>query len=129
MQAPRTEETAPSPRHRVVWLVFFAPSAARAVLPSARRYFSFHPSTSPSPQVSLGPADDRTASPSESLPVHVAAIGPTTAEYLRAADPSSAHIGIRVDVVPEKPSAEELARMITVFHYETESEDDNSGAK
>ncbi len=63
------------------WIVFFAPSAAEFVLPSLREQFDLDT-------------------------VNVAAIGPTTATFLRET------LGLRVDAIPSKPSAEELLRVI-----------------
>ncbi len=70
------------PVRPTVWsIVFFAPSAAEFVLPSLREQFDLDT-------------------------VNVAAIGPTTATFLRET------LGLRVDAIPSKPSAEELLRVI-----------------
>ncbi|KAK0442098.1 tetrapyrrole biosynthesis, uroporphyrinogen III synthase [Armillaria borealis] len=63
------------------WIVFFAPSAAEFVLPFLKEQFDLDS-------------------------VKIAAIGPTTATFLRET------LRIRVDAIPTKPSAEELLRVI-----------------
>lgn len=68
------------------WIVFFAPSAAAHALPALRAYFSL-------------------AMPEESSPLRrarIAAIGPTTASYLRE------EANLRVDAVAEAPNADSL---------------------
>ena len=73
------------------WLVFFAPSSSGYVLPHLAKHFILRP---------LGtPADlsQDTLSPSK-----LAAIGPTTSDYLRA------ERLLRVDAVPSQPTPEKL---------------------
>ena len=92
-----------------MWLVFFAPSAARAVLPTTRRHFRIRQS---SDHTSVAVTDAEQArlgdtSPEEPrMDVRIAAIGPTTATYLRT------EAQLFVDFVPGKPDATELAHGI-----------------
>ncbi|KAI0255560.1 tetrapyrrole biosynthesis, uroporphyrinogen III synthase, partial [Lactifluus subvellereus] len=74
------------------WIVFFAPSAAAHVAPALVTHFSF-----------LGRDDCSPCQTGSSLrAARVAAIGPTTADYLRDV------VGLRVDAVPEAPNADSL---------------------
>ena len=76
------------------WIVFFAPSAAEFVCPILHKFFSL-PKVEPI---------------SASLPTaRIAAIGPTTASFL------SETLQLLVDVVPSKPSPEELSKDIMKF--------------
>ncbi|KAA1475986.1 tetrapyrrole biosynthesis, uroporphyrinogen III synthase [Dentipellis sp. KUC8613] len=72
------------------WIVYFAPSAAAHVTPALRAHFA------------LPGVDDAQGKPR----ARVAAIGPTTAEFL------GQELGLRVDAVPAKPSAEALVRAL-----------------
>lgn len=72
------------------WIVYFAPSAAEFATPTLRKYFHL-------PQVDgpTAPANERAA--------RIAAIGPTTANFLRD------ELRILVHAVPAKPNPDELA--------------------
>lgn len=73
------------------WIVFFAPSAADFVTPILRQHFEI-------------PSSD-----SSSFAVRVAAIGPTTHDFLKD------KLHMRVDVVAPKPSPDALAASIRAF--------------
>jgi uroporphyrinogen-III synthase len=93
------------------WLVFFAPSAARAVLPTARRHFELRKSTDHTSDAGIDAEQARhnlgEGSPEEAhTNVRIAAIGPTTATYLQT------DARLFVDFVPEKPGPVELAHGI-----------------
>ncbi|KAI6002389.1 tetrapyrrole biosynthesis, uroporphyrinogen III synthase [Pisolithus orientalis] len=75
------------------WIVFFAPSAARHVYPALCDRFFFR---------RLNDTDGTEIA-------KVAAIGPTTASFLRE------EMGLRVDVVAPKPTPAELANTIAAF--------------
>lgn len=95
---PRTIYAEDSPH---VWAVFFAPSAAKSTIPILQRYLTlpFLSPAIPSPSTSLN------------LPIaRIAAIGPTTATFLR--EKYTPPLG--VDVVPVKPEAEALAEAIGI---------------
>ncbi|KAI0063335.1 tetrapyrrole biosynthesis uroporphyrinogen III synthase [Artomyces pyxidatus] len=71
------------------WIAFFAPSAAAYVLPHLRVYFDILP-----------------ASAALQRQARIAAIGPTTGDFLRS------EMGVHVDAVAERPSAEGLVRAL-----------------
>ncbi|VDC03146.1 unnamed protein product [Peniophora sp. CBMAI 1063] len=76
------------------WIVFFAPSSAKHVLPTLTKHFYLT-------------RHDEVTTLALGLPqARVAAIGPTTADFLRG------ECGLVVDAVPSKPSAEALARSL-----------------
>ncbi|KAI6137664.1 tetrapyrrole biosynthesis, uroporphyrinogen III synthase [Pisolithus tinctorius] len=75
------------------WIVFFAPSAARYVYPALCDRFFFR----------------RLDDTGGTEIAKVAAIGPTTASFLRE------EMGLRVDVVAPKPNPAELANTIAAF--------------
>ncbi|KII83671.1 hypothetical protein PLICRDRAFT_119223 [Plicaturopsis crispa FD-325 SS-3] len=77
------------PSKRPWWIVYFAPSAAEFVTPFLRDIFDL-----PSPAEALRDT------------VKIAAIGPTTAQFLRD------KLDLRVDVVPPKPTPEDLSNAI-----------------
>ncbi|TFY82953.1 hypothetical protein EWM64_g1064 [Hericium alpestre] len=76
------------------WVVYFAPSAAAYVTPTLRTIFDLHVLGIPHPDIVA------------QRPARAAAIGSTTAEFLQN------DLGLRVDVVPSKPSAEALVRAL-----------------
>ncbi|KAI0291587.1 tetrapyrrole biosynthesis, uroporphyrinogen III synthase [Russula brevipes] len=76
------------------WIVFFAPSAAAHVMPSLRAHFSL-----------AGPESSR-ARGRGLRHARLAAIGPTTAEYLRD------ELGLHVDAVADAPTADSLVRAL-----------------
>ncbi|KAI0299029.1 tetrapyrrole biosynthesis, uroporphyrinogen III synthase [Multifurca ochricompacta] len=78
------------------WIVFFAPSTATHVMPALRTRFSL-----PMAVAVKRKGIDR-LNENELRRARVAAIGPTTAEYLRN------ELGLRVDAVPDVPSADSL---------------------
>lgn len=84
-----------------MWIVFFAPSAAQATLPSLLRRFSFTSETSGSEQNTLK---------QEKMKARMAAIGPTTASYLTTRPEK-----FQVDVISPSPKAVELAKAIRSF--------------
>ncbi|KAI9432678.1 tetrapyrrole biosynthesis, uroporphyrinogen III synthase [Lactarius indigo] len=76
------------------WIVFFAPSSAAHVTPALLVHFS----------LAMGETSDIITEEKNRLRrARVAAIGPTTGEYLRDS------AGLRVEVVPDTPSADSLA--------------------
>ncbi|KAF8335864.1 tetrapyrrole biosynthesis, uroporphyrinogen III synthase [Cantharellus anzutake] len=78
------------------WIVFFAPSSARAVLPTLRQYFKLH---------ELGDeAQERRSH------VRVAAIGSTTASYLKTVESLAVH------VIPSNPRAQDLVEAISAYN-------------
>ncbi|KAH9926598.1 tetrapyrrole biosynthesis uroporphyrinogen III synthase [Epithele typhae] len=79
------------------WLVHFAPSSARHVSPTLNKFFE------------VGKYVDTTKQHSRT-----AVIGPTTATCLRE------ELGIRVDVVAAKPTADALIEGIATWHEETD---------
>ncbi|KAI6164037.1 tetrapyrrole biosynthesis, uroporphyrinogen III synthase, partial [Pisolithus thermaeus] len=83
------------------WIVFFAPSAARHVYPALCDHFFFRR------LVDKGGVDDHGHGRKEIA--KVAAIGPTTASFLRD------EMGLRVDVIAPKPTPAELASAIVGF--------------
>ncbi|KAJ3830187.1 tetrapyrrole biosynthesis, uroporphyrinogen III synthase [Lentinula raphanica] len=81
-------------RNNDFWVVFFAPSAAEYVFPYLRTHFCFR--TSSDPNLS---SDDRPL-------VRTAAIGPTTASFLRDT------LHLHVDTISAKPNPEALVEAI-----------------
>ncbi|KAF9508794.1 hypothetical protein BS47DRAFT_1365710 [Hydnum rufescens UP504] len=80
------------PEVQSLWIVFFAPSSSKAVLPTIRRHFDL--------------ASSSESNESGRLFTRVAAIGPTTAAFLRERE------HLRVDVVPAQPRPLALAESI-----------------
>jgi len=80
------------PEVQSLWIVFFAPSSSKAVLPTIRRHFDL--------------ASSSKSDESSRLLTRVAAIGPTTAAFLRERE------HLRVDVVPAQPRPLALAESI-----------------
>ncbi|EKM52818.1 uncharacterized protein PHACADRAFT_149738 [Phanerochaete carnosa HHB-10118-sp] len=78
------------------WIVFFAPSAAEFVTPILRKHFAI-----PNAE-------------SESFSTKIAAIGPTTQDFLRN------KLQVRVDVVAPRPSPEALVGDVQAFDAEEE---------
>lgn len=74
------------------WIVFFAPSAAEFATPILRQFFELPGAESIGGMYLNG--------------VRLAAIGPTTHEFLRN------HLSLRVSVCPPMPTAEAIARAI-----------------
>ncbi|KAF8269631.1 tetrapyrrole biosynthesis, uroporphyrinogen III synthase, partial [Lactarius quietus] len=74
------------------WIVFFAPSAAAHVMPALRVHFSLEMRESP----------DKNEKKIQLRRARVAAIGPTTRDYLRE------EFGVCVDAVPDTPNADSL---------------------
>ncbi|KAI0270557.1 tetrapyrrole biosynthesis, uroporphyrinogen III synthase [Gloeopeniophorella convolvens] len=74
------------------WIVYFAPSAAAHVTPALRTRFAL------SERDAVAPLQAR----SRIRRARIAAIGPTTADYLRD------ELGLRVDAVPDAPNADSL---------------------
>lgn len=83
------------------WIVFFAPSAARHVYPALCDRFFFRRLNDTDGTGEHGHGSKEIAK--------VAAIGPTTASFLRE------EMGLRVDVVAPKPTPAELANTIAAF--------------
>ncbi|KAJ3986976.1 tetrapyrrole biosynthesis uroporphyrinogen III synthase [Lentinula detonsa] len=81
------------------WIVFFAPSAAAFVFPYLQMHFRFR--TIDTSQLST---DDRSL-------VRIAAIGPTTASFLRD------NLHLHVDAMPSKPNPESLSKVIQECLY------------
>ncbi|THH16218.1 hypothetical protein EW146_g4384 [Bondarzewia mesenterica] len=82
----------------VPWVVFFAPSAAAYIVPILRTRFSLPSSPARSNAESgNGRVVERRAM--------IAAIGPTTSDFLQT-------LGLTVEAVPAKPTAEELAQAL-----------------
>ncbi|ETW79810.1 hypothetical protein HETIRDRAFT_322098 [Heterobasidion irregulare TC 32-1] len=79
------------------WVTFFAPSAAAYVVPILRAYFLLSTSSRPSGDIE-GSSGKKSA--------RIAAIGPTTSEFL------DGQLGLLVEVVPQRPSAEELTKAL-----------------
>ncbi|KAI0052476.1 tetrapyrrole biosynthesis uroporphyrinogen III synthase [Auriscalpium vulgare] len=79
------------------WIVFFAPSAAAYVLPYLQAHFCLRP-----PQLIDAQGETRRNA-------RVAAIGPTTADFIRS------EMSINVDVVAETPNAEGLVRALAGY--------------
>jgi len=71
------------------WIVLFAPSAARHVMPALRKHFTMT-------------ADKSSPSGSGLRRARLAAIGPTTAKYIRE------DLGLELDAVADAPTAESL---------------------
>ncbi|KAH7103660.1 tetrapyrrole biosynthesis, uroporphyrinogen III synthase [Auriculariales sp. MPI-PUGE-AT-0066] len=90
--------SAPPP---TTWIVFFAPSVALSALPHLQRHF--HLSTQEG-----DPGARRGVRPSR-----LAAIGPTTAAFLRD------QLRLVVSAVPAKPDAQRLAEVITSYDQNT----------
>lgn len=78
--------------HEPWWIVFFAPSTASHVMPALRTCFCL-----PARERSSPPLDEGKA-----RRARLAAIGPTTAAYLRE------ELGLVVEAVAESPDAESL---------------------
>lgn len=89
----RAIDASPSDR-KDWWIVFFAPSAADFVTPILREHF---------PIPTMG---------SESFSTKIAAIGPTTQDFLKN------RLQIRVDAVPPKPSPDALVSAMQAFDTE-----------
>ncbi|KAI0351266.1 tetrapyrrole biosynthesis uroporphyrinogen III synthase [Trametes cingulata] len=85
----------PSGGEETWWIVHFAPSAAKAVSPSLARHFEI-------------PGDGKATSQSRRK-ARVAAIGPTTLEFLRD------QLHVEVAVVAEKPTPEALSEGIAAW--------------
>jgi len=77
------------------WIVFFAPSAAEFAVPVLLKFFDLLPSDLTGGQPSPGP--------------RVAAIGQTTATFLRE------NLNLRVDVVPSKPTPEDIVEAVLQY--------------
>ena len=78
------------------WITFFAPSAAHFTIPFLRQHF----------RISHKTAERDRDNIKRSIPAKLAAIGPTTADYL------TNDLQVYVDAVARKPSAAELADRI-----------------
>ncbi|KAI0033502.1 tetrapyrrole biosynthesis, uroporphyrinogen III synthase [Vararia minispora EC-137] len=74
------------------WIVCFAPSSTSHVLPVLRRHFHL-------------PGDDSTSEDASKTRARLAAIGPTTADFLREQS-------LRVDAIPSRPSADALVEAL-----------------
>jgi uroporphyrinogen-III synthase len=74
------------------WIVFFAPSAAAFVMPTLTKFFDLEPTGS-----------------NGSTRSHVAAIGQTTAAFLHD------NLNIRVNVIPPKPTPEDIVAAIVQY--------------
>jgi len=89
-----------SPTHSVparCWVVYFAPSEAEFTTPVLRKHFT------------LSSSNDSAALAGEKPAARIASIGPTTGDFLRN------NLGLRVDVVSQKPNPASLAEAIVKF--------------
>lgn len=74
------------------WIVLFAPSAARHVMPTLRKHFS----------MTAGKSSPSSGRGTGSRQARLAAIGPTTAKFIRE------DLILEVDAVADAPTAESL---------------------
>ncbi|EIM80151.1 tetrapyrrole biosynthesis uroporphyrinogen III synthase [Stereum hirsutum FP-91666 SS1] len=92
------------------WITYFAPSAAAYVTPSIRSLFSLPSTTttsSSSSSLTSPPAPSSSPpAPTPKCTARIAAIGPTTADFLRE------ELKLEVEVVPHKPGAATLCKAI-----------------
>ncbi|KAH9477202.1 hypothetical protein JR316_0011121 [Psilocybe cubensis] len=113
------------------WVVYFAPSAAAHATPILQQHFFFDASSSSSSSSSsaiLNPKQDE-ASPSvhqlikPKLKAKVAAIGPTTHDFLRDT------LGLRVHVMARKPTADEVVHAVSEYDSRYGTRVDTSGGQ
>ncbi|KAJ3868517.1 tetrapyrrole biosynthesis, uroporphyrinogen III synthase [Lentinula novae-zelandiae] len=87
-----------SERDAEIWIVFFAPSAAEFVYPHLQAQFRFR-------------STDTKSSNDDKPLVRIAAIGPTTASFLRD------NLRLHVDAIPAKPNPDLLVEAIRECLY------------